>query len=196
MVQLAQDLMLVLNSDVHLKFEKVEDGIRYWIELETELPAGIQQEVMRPRKPLTTIHGLFFKDALDYKPVYGHIDLKFLSHGAVMSQGMMRLSTSEQEQNPPPNSLHTYICLPGYPYPIAHFDDWEVAEEVCGMSKNDSYDDRIAQDTFSRLPEDLKEAEEPDGKEGDSKKSQETESNPAKDTVAKPNKPAEKPNAN
>src|SRR5690606_35886438 len=143
---------------------------------------------LRPRKVLKTIHGVFFKDSLDYNPVYGEIDLKFLSHGAVMSQGMMRLSTSKEEENPPSNSLHTYICLPGYPYPIAHFDDWEAAEEACGMSKDDSYDDRIAQDTFSRLPASLREAEETEEQDKGPKKPEEGESDPGKDAAAKRNK--------
>lgn len=172
-IQLAQDLMLVVNSDVHLKFAKEGEGIRYWLELDTQLPDGLRQAIMRTRKPLKTIHGVFFKDALVYKPMYGEIDLKFLSHGSVMSQGMLHLSTSQEEVNPPANALHSYICLPGYPYPVGSADDKDAAEKQCQSANDNAYDERIMRDTFARLPEHLKLPEEvPDEEQSEAEQDQ------------------------
>lgn len=160
-LRLAQDLMLVLGTDVHLKFAVDGDtgGIKYWLELETELPKEIEKEVLRKRPKLKTVRGVFLKDQLALQTVRGEIDVKFLSRGSVMSRGVLRLATSDSE-DPPEGTLQTYICLPGYPKPIFSTDDKAKAVEACDATAEKEIDSKLTQDTFSKLPDTLKLPEE------------------------------------
>lgn len=156
-MRLAQDLMLILGTDVHLNFSEDESGsgIKYWISLETSLPKNVQKEVLRKRKPLTTIHGVFLNDELVFEVKEKHIDVKFLSKGAIMSKGIMRLASSDQE-TPQKGVLEKYICLAGYPRPIHSSDTKEEAERDCVAFEED-LDERLTKDTILRLPERLQE---------------------------------------
>lgn len=155
-MRLAQDLMLILGTDVHLHFEedkKKGEGILYWLELETTLPENIQYEVLR-RKILKTIKGVFLADELITEIKESHIDVKFLSKGAVMSKGIMRLATTSDE-NVPKGALEGFICLAGYPKPIFSSDSKEQAENSC-QKFEEGLDEKLTQDTILRLPEKLK----------------------------------------
>lgn len=165
-LRLAQDLMLVLGTDVHVKFaeDKDKSGIKYWLELETELPNEIEREVLRKHSNLKTIRGVFLKDQLAMESVRGEIDVKFLSKGSVMSRGVMRLATSDSE-DPPKGTLENYICLPGYPKPIFSTDDKKQAVEICNFAADREIDLKLTQDTFSKLPDTLKLPEEAEAKE-------------------------------
>lgn len=158
-LRLAQDLMLILGTDVHLNFSEAKDGagIEYWIKLETILPKNVQKEVLRKRKPLKTIHGVFLEDQLVTEIKEKHIDVKFLSNGAVMSKGIMLLSTSDKESQQQ-GALNRYICLAGYPRPIQSSDTKEGAEKLC-YAFEEGLDDRLTTDTILRLPERLKKEE-------------------------------------
>lgn len=154
-LRLAQDLMLVLGTDVHVHFaEEKSEGIKYWIELETSLPENVQREVLREKPLLKAIKGVFLADKLLTEVQESHLDVKFLSNGAVMSKGVIRLATSSDE-NVPKGTLESFICLAGYPRPIASSDTKDDAEKDCNAF-DDRSDDRISQDTFSRLPDKLK----------------------------------------
>lgn len=154
-LRLAQDLMLVLGTDVHVHFaEEKGEGIKYWIELETTLNENVQREILREKPLLKAIKGVFLADKLLAEVQESHLDVKFLSNGAVMSKGIMRLATSSDE-NVPKGTLESFICLPGYPRPIASSETKEEAEKVC-QAFDDRADDRISRDTFSRLPDKLK----------------------------------------
>jgi type II secretory pathway pseudopilin PulG len=158
-LRLAQDLMLILGTDVHLNFSEAKDGagIEYWVKLETILPKNIQKEILRERKPLKTIHGVFLEDQLVTEIKEKHIDIKFLSNGAVMSKGVMLLSTSDKESQLK-GALSKYICLAGYPRPIISSDTKEEAEKLCNAFE-EGLDERLTTDTILRLPERLKKTE-------------------------------------
>lgn len=160
-MRLAQDLMLILGTDVHLNFSENDhgDGIKYWLELETNLPENVQREVLRKKKFLKTVKGVFLADELVSEIKEKHIDVKFLSNGSVMSKGIMRLSTTDKESSPK-DALQSYICLAGYPRPISSYDKKEDAEKVC-LKLEDDLDDRLTQDTIQRLPEKVKKLDSP-----------------------------------
>lgn len=173
-LRLAQDLMLILSTDAHVHFEsdKKEEGIRYYLELETALPLNIEREILRKKKPLKTIKGVFFRDELPLETKERHVDVKFLSNGAVMSKGIIRLASTDNE-NPPEGTLQAFICLSGYPKPILSSETLEEAIKLCTEIESD-LDERIAKDTFSKLPDRLKpkkeEEENKDKEEKDKKK--------------------------
>lgn len=158
-MRLAQDLMLILGTDVHLHFAESKDGksIQYWLELETNVSPHVQRELLRKRKDLKTIVGVFLDDKLLWEIKESHIDVKFLSNGAVMSEGIMRLATSSDE-NVPKGTLESFICLAGYPNPIISSRNKEEAEASC-YHFEEGLDDRLTKDTVSKLPERLKKIE-------------------------------------
>ena len=53
-LRLAQDLMLILSTDVHVKFsqDKEKKGIKYWLELETELPERLKKQILQKKDPV------------------------------------------------------------------------------------------------------------------------------------------------
>jgi hypothetical protein len=154
-MRLAQDLMLILGTDVHLHFAETKkgDAIEYWLELETRLPQNVEREIKRKRKALKAIKGVFLEDELLSEIQESHLDVKFLSNGAVMSKGVMRLATSSDE-NVPKGTLESFICLAGHPKPIVSSRTKEEAEEAC-QKLEDDLDERLAKDTIERLPEKL-----------------------------------------
>lgn len=157
-LRLAQDLMLILGADVHVKFaEEGSKGIKYWIELETSLPDHINREILRKHHKLKTIRGVSFADELNKNSAQGQLDIRFQSKGMVMSQGILKLATSG-ESNLPMAALKNYICLPGFPKPISSSDSEEFA--TSGMATDAEFDEKITRDTFFKLPEKLKYAEE------------------------------------
>jgi hypothetical protein len=158
-MRLAQDLMLILGTDVHLHFAEAKsgEGIQYWLELETNVSPHVQRELLRKRKELKTIKGVFLEDKLLWEIKESHIDVKFLSNGAVMSEGIMRLATSSDE-NVPKGTLESFICLAGYPNPIISSRTKEEAEASC-YHFEEGLDDRLTKDTVSKLPERLKKVE-------------------------------------
>jgi type II secretory pathway pseudopilin PulG len=117
-LKLAQDLMLLLRTDVHLKFtsKSKDHGIDYWMEAEG-LPEHLSAQVQRPRKPLRAVHSIEFHDELPGWEQENAIDLKFLSGGSLMSRGIMRLTDSPTGEKQD-GTLERYICFPGYPSPL------------------------------------------------------------------------------
>lgn len=116
-LRLAQDLMLLLNSDVHVLFaDDPAGGIRYWIEVEKPLAASWDRELKRKRPNLKAIHLVELDDRVSAIKVKDKLDIMFLSGGSVMSKGVLRLFTSDEKDRE--GVLKNYICLMGYPKPI------------------------------------------------------------------------------
>jgi len=139
-LRLAQDLMLVLNTDVLMRFAKENNSIKYHLEVENVLPKGWQREINRPRRNLTTVAVIEFDDAsAGLKNAGLPIELKFLSGGSVMSQGVLRLATQDGE-------METYICLPGYPRPIVNVTD-PKSDKGCDAKIDADFFDKLTFDT-------------------------------------------------
>ena len=160
-LRLAQDLMLILGTDVRVVFVENQrrDGIDFWIETETQVQKALQKEISRRHDKLKTIRGAFFEDELLKEATIGKIEVKFLSNGSVMSKGILVLSTSNQE-SATKGVLKSYICLAGIPKPISSYEDLEPAEMACHLFDDEQFDSRLTRDTFSKLPEKAKQAEE------------------------------------
>jgi len=153
-LRLAQNLMLILGTDIHVKFKVLPEnkGTEYWIETETELPKSISKEILQKHHQLRTIKGLFFVDLVKHSAKKGQLDLLFLSHGNVMSKGMMRLATTDQD-HPPPNVLQAYIPLVGYPHPISSYFDLKQAEKEYKGEEDEKIDHALILDTYKHREE-------------------------------------------
>ncbi len=116
-MRLAQDLMLVLRTDVHLIFfqESENKPIFMWIECDTPLGKHWKREIQRP-KELKTIQYVDFRDDLKDNVTMGKVDMKFFSGGTVMSSGILRLSTSKSESDK--GALQRFVYMAGYPRPL------------------------------------------------------------------------------
>lgn len=156
-MRLAQDLMLILGTDVHLKFaaDDKEKGIRLWIETESKLYGPVQKEIDRQQHFLTAIHGVFFDDQTDHFHKKEHLDILFLSKGAVMSNGILRLSLTDRDPAPE-GEVQNFICLKGYPAPISAKETYELAASSCNEEKEKDFNKRLTDDTLQRIPDKLK----------------------------------------
>lgn len=112
-LRLAQDLMLVRNADVSIKFTAVGDEIWYWIEFDQQGSKKWTRESLREPKKLKRIQYVDFQEVAMEEPVQGSAEIRFFSGGAVMSQGDLRLSTSKNDDLK--GALTRYIWLAGYP---------------------------------------------------------------------------------
>lgn len=158
-LRLAQNIMTILKTDVRVVVQEAANkkGIDYHLEMDTILPPNIMSQIKRQKRQLKAVKGFFFHDELASESKQGRLEIKFLSSGAVMSQGIIRLATTDNE-NPPPGTLESYICLVGYPHPIVSLDTLEDAEKICSTTDTDA-DRRLTEDTISRIPEKVKEKE-------------------------------------
>jgi len=111
-LRLAQDMMLIVDADVHFKIEAndTEKVIKYWIETNKPFSKSFDPYIKKVCSLKTTHH---VSHALGKD---GIIDLKFLSKGSVMSSGNIQLFSGIK--NDPTSLLGSNIMLNGYPSPI------------------------------------------------------------------------------
>lgn len=145
---LAQNLMLVLGTDVHVKIKaEANKNITYWIETETELPPSMATEILKKKHELKTVKAFHHKDAKG-----NELDIRFLSHGDSMTDGIITLATTEKSPLPK-NALQAYICLSGYPRPISSVDTLEAAEKQCASIADKEFDKELTLDTMLKAPD-------------------------------------------
>jgi hypothetical protein len=133
-LRLAQDLMLILNTDSIFKIAKDDKGLTTSITVETNLPPGWQREILRQRPPLTSIVAAEFDDrSSGTKTNAFPLELHFLSEGSVMSQGVLRLASRGGE-------MESFICLPGYPSPLESISDLQNASACNKQSESDFFE--------------------------------------------------------
>lgn len=160
-LRLAQDLMLLSKEDFRVKFAKAEknEGIEFRIESYQPLREDYLKRAMGDKSTLKAIKGVFFEDeSLDEQPKEGEINARYRSNGIVMSKGIMRLASTDN-QDPPAGTLQRYICFPGYPSVITVDETLEEAKKRCNVI-NDDLIERVTSDTIARLPESIKKKDE------------------------------------
>lgn len=153
-LQMAQQLMAVLNTDIDVKFEALPEGkgIRYWLEFDEKLAGRWNKEIARPRPPLQEIHYVDFKEASGRPSPTGKLLLRFLSGGDVMSQGILRLSTAPAAGTP--GNLDRYICLPGFPHFLRAQPTAD--ETACDFSSQRTYNEQISRYTSDEVREKMR----------------------------------------
>lgn len=131
LLRTAQDLMLIMDIEVRVKFgqDPHDKGIRLWMETTAPLPVKWEGLLLHPQPNLTQIHWVQFADAEE-----GSLEIVFLSGG--ISKGLLRLSTSENDDDL--GALTRYICLPGYPKPIFSVHNPEE-DPACDFENEEDY---------------------------------------------------------
>ena len=113
-LRLAQNLMLIANTDVDVIFTKGKEGVDFFLETEGPLSPSWKKELERPSSPLKAVHWVEFEETVPRSHgQQGRLQLQFLSRGSVMSRGLLRLSTAARDDEY--GALTRYVCLPGYP---------------------------------------------------------------------------------
>lgn len=147
-LRLAQDLMLILQDDVHVIFTQNDKGIVFWLETRSPLAKNWEAVIKRTHKTLKAIHAVKFLDELQGPVRMGELDIKFLSGGTVMSRGVVRLASTDDDNAR--DALRSAICLYGYPHTIKGETE-ESWGDVCLNSQDASYDDRITEITVHAI---------------------------------------------
>lgn len=113
-LQLAQDLMLIADADVHFKIEasQSEKNIKYWIETDKSFSKSFDAFIKKVQI-LKAVQHVSFPTSKE-----GVIDLKFISKGSTLSTGNMQLETQTGKKN----HLIAYIPLTGHTGPIFYTD--------------------------------------------------------------------------
>lgn len=138
-LRLAQNLMLILDYDVHVKFEQLPngEGIKYGLEVAKLLPGEWTREIARERPALKAIKKIEFRPK-DQPVQTNGIDLKFFSKGSLISEGVLVLSPSERTQG---NEVANSICLPGFPSAI--FSVSKPMDNKDCSPQEESYEERL-----------------------------------------------------
>ncbi|MBA3958194.1 MAG: type II secretion system protein [Parachlamydiaceae bacterium] len=143
-LRLAQELMLIFNGDLYLTLDAAQDGIVSKINLEQPLASWTPPQKSLSHK-FTTIRRISL-----YPPPVGDTSkgalIKFMSGGAIMTKGILRMSTAEQDG---PGVLSRYLCLPGYPAPLASVAR-QLTEEEC-LTKDEAFDAQLTGRTMGEL---------------------------------------------
>lgn len=144
-LRLAQDLMLILDTDIHVFIEDdPKKGLHSWIEAEKKLTDGWGRELERKRARFSAIHLVEMEDKISENSAQTNkIDIKFLSGGAVMSKGILNAFSSRNKNDE--TSLVSSICLPGYPKPIVS------SNEECGFAKEADVEEQLTQDMLNEI---------------------------------------------
>lgn len=148
-LRLAQDLMLTFNGNVHVKIwpNESQTGFEYGLAFDHPMPFQWSRELQRTHPVLREIHYVDIYPKADYDEKSKGMDIKFLSGGAVMSTGVLRLSTSLTRNDP--GALESYICLPGHPSPFVCIATYEEAVER--LKSEEGFDDQLTTRTREEI---------------------------------------------
>jgi prepilin-type N-terminal cleavage/methylation domain-containing protein len=115
-LQMAQDLMLIMNQDVRVQFDKVDDKLRCLFEVDTKLTPALKT-VMNSSTDISGIRSWEFVDPDSHRKEEGKFSLEFFGSGTKMSRGELRLYGADKER------YKETVILPGYPFPIGKGTD-------------------------------------------------------------------------
>lgn len=124
--RLSQDLLLILDADVTLKFKAADEGILYWIDVEGGKADAFMKSLSK-KKLLQSIHVIEFDDGLAEREE-GELPLHFLSSGSSLPKGILRISTAKSPKED--EGLTRYIPFSGYPSFIRSVATMEEAREI------------------------------------------------------------------
>lgn len=145
-MRLAQDLMLIVGVGSAMKFQvtKDGDGIDYWLETEVPLPKHWEMLIKKDNPTLKAIQVIQFQDSKEE----GKLEIKFLSPETGMSKGLLRLSTSERDDDL--GAVTSYVCLPGYPSPI-EFQIGDTKTAFCEQKENEEFIKTLSRSIYEQI---------------------------------------------
>lgn len=112
----AQQLMLIYDQNVLVRFKILPDGISCVVETDCKLNPAWEKWVARHAVLLKHIHVIDFKDLNFGMSAQEEKQVRFSPKGGMLSRGILGMSTAKtlgQE-----DAFDAYICLPGYPRAI------------------------------------------------------------------------------
>lgn len=109
----AQQLLLIYDKPMRVKFNVVENGIDCRIESDCLLDSVWEKWVTQRSKTLTQIHSVNFKDLNHAEENAKERTIYFFPKGGGYSKGVIELSSAKSSDIK--GSYNAYICLPGYP---------------------------------------------------------------------------------
>lgn len=153
-LRLAQQLMLILNSDVKVKFFELPNngGIQYSIDFEDQLSPEWKREIQHKHPPLQLVFDYTPADPEAPRGKGGEV-LRFFSGGSVMSQGILRLSTHLDPNAP--GALNGYICLPGYPHFLSSQTELPQLDNACNFAAQNAYNQQLTQFSIAEVRHNL-----------------------------------------
>lgn len=152
-LRLAQDLMLVCHGNIHLILVNPADnsGIESRLNSELPLPKECAKSLSNRELKFKHLRIVDFEDQLTFgkdKEKSNELDLKFLSNGNVMSQGVIKFSSS---QTLSPKSFQRFVALAGYPMTINSFATLEEAQAL--LEQNETFNKQLTQHIFDEIKE-------------------------------------------
>jgi len=109
-LRLAQNLMVILDADIHVRVRSSSEGIEYWMESERDLPSSWAAELKAPHTWMKAVHHFSLVGSQG-----GVSDIRFLAAGTTMTRGVIGLFPHSEKED---NGSGQYIPLSGYPRPI------------------------------------------------------------------------------
>ena len=160
-LRFAQNLMLVMEKDVHVYFEsKNGNSVKMSLEISGK-PLVEEQWIERSKKPvqLKYVRYFAFNDLASIANTDNEIvDVRFMSHGFAMSRGKMILSTAEGNQN---KALTRYVYLKGYPMHIYSQSDQDPEMNLQIENPSSSIDQSLTSLTLQEMEEQYEKAPTP-----------------------------------
>jgi len=137
-LRLAQNLMLIVNEDATVELDKLSNNYFLHMKLQCPLKNGWDKELVKGRE-LRSIKEISFTSRLpDPAKTKSVLAFEFFSGGAVMTEGVLKLTSKE--------GMIQYICLSGRPAPI------QASEKEPSCTSKLSYEDeRVTNITKSEI---------------------------------------------
>ena len=147
-LRLAQDLMLIMGIGASVKFEVVPGSRGISMKLETQMPLpGYWDTIVKASQlPLTSIHRI----QIEGIEKEGKLEVRFLSEEAGITKGILRLSTSQRDDDL--GALTEYICLPGYPTPLISEKLYNNSTK-CDLLKEEEFVKNLSKFTYNEISE-------------------------------------------
>lgn len=148
-LQLAQNLMLILETDVRIKFQSKNDEIEMRMELLDKISKNWANQLTKKPKILKTIQYVGFKDQISEIEEPGQTAVQFLSGGSLMSRGIMQLATSKGVEDY--GRLRKFILLTGEPGPIEVVSTEPDVDNLSEVNKIINFNQSLVNYTFQEV---------------------------------------------
>lgn len=159
-LRLAQNLMLILNQDVHVKFRPKGGVLTCQLDFECPLDKGWDKELNQRPTALNAIRSISLKTSNGKleSTEQGEVILQFMSGGTVMSRGVLTLSSSATPFSQ--KAEDRAIVLQGFPHPISLSDSVqpELKEQITFDDKNKALTQYVVHEISAKVEQAKNEA--------------------------------------
>lgn len=134
-LRLAQELMLVLNTDVHVKFSEnaSQTGMQFWLEVDSPLTKDWEKILKRVKGDFKAIHEVDFDPKMETP---GALDIKFVPNCGASTRGILNLYSNREK-----SGAKSVIPLQGYPSPIDYVENPDPSFSL--GKEDDDFNERL-----------------------------------------------------